>query len=270
MTDRPRDDRLFVWPSWQKIFALALVGLVAGFLSGMFGVGGGIVIIPGLTMALGYDPRLASGTSLAAIIPLAAVGVASYATSDSVSWLGALLLALGGLVGTQLGAWLLTRVSARGLQMGFSIFMVVSAFMLFVNVPSRDAVIHIDPVIGAVLVLIGFGTGILSGLMGIGGGIIVVPALMLIVGASDLVAKGTSLLMMIPAAIGGTIPNYRRGNVDLAAALIVSATACTTTVLGTSVAQMVTPMVANICFALLIVVMAVRMMIKALRTPKAR
>ena len=64
-------------------------------------------------------------------------------------------------------------------------------------------------------------TGTLAGLLGVGGGIIVVPALMLLFGASDLIAKGTSLLMMIPTAISGTVGNVRRHNVDLFAAALI-------------------------------------------------
>lgn len=253
----------FSLPAGKEALLLILLGLAAGFLSGMFGVGGGLIIVPGLIAVLHFNPKLATGTSLAAIIPLASVGVLSYASEGSVSWLGAALLAAGGLVGTQLGSLLLKRVTPEKLQTGFAWLMLVSAVMLFVTVPSRDAVIEIGWGIGAALVAIGFFTGILAGLLGIGGGMIVVPALMLILGASDLVARGTSLLMMIPAAIGGTIPNYLRGNVDLGAALVISVSAASTTVVGSRVAHVVSPHIANICFAVLVVVVAVRMMYRA-------
>lgn len=253
----------FSLPAGREALLLVLLGLGSGFLSGMFGVGGGIVIVPGLIAILGFNPKLASGTSLAAIIPLASVGVISYAVVGSVSWVGAGLLAAGGLIGTQLGSFLLKWVSSRKLQAGFAWVMIASAVMLFVTVPSRDAVIEITWTVGAALVIIGFCAGLLAGLLGVGGGMIVVPALMLILGASDLVARGTSLLMMIPAAIGGTVPNYLRGNVDLGAALIISMAASTTTVLGSRVAHLVSPAIANICFAVLIVVVAFRMIYTA-------
>ncbi len=102
-------------------------------------------------------------------------------------------------------------------------------------------------------------TGILAGLLGVGGGIIVVPALMLVFGTSDLVAKGTSLLMMIPTAVSGTIGNVRRGNVDLVAAAIIGLAACTTTALGAWIAVQVDPLVANILFALFLTVIAGQM-----------
>lgn len=263
--ERKPSGRGFSLPAGREAVLLIALGLGSGFLSGMFGVGGGIIIVPGLIGILGFNPKLATGTSLAAIIPLASIGVVSYATHGSVSWLGAALLAAGGIAGTQVGSYLLKWVSAQKLQVAFAWLMILSSVLLFVTVPSRDAVISIDWRVGTALVVIGFCTGILAGLLGIGGGMIVVPALMLLLGASDLVARGTSLLMMIPAAIGGTVPNYLRGNVDLGAAVVISLAASTTTVLGTRVAHWVSPEVANICFGALIVVVAVRMMYRAYR-----
>ena len=112
-------------------------------------------------------------------------------------------------------------------------------------------------------------TGILAGLLGVGGGIIVVPALMLVFGTSDLVAKGTSLLMMIPTAVSGTIGNVRRGNVDLVAAALIGLAACTTTALGAWIAVQVDPLVANILFALFLTVIAGQMALRAVRGRRA-
>ena len=93
-------------------------------------------------------------------------------------------------------------------------------------------------------------TGTVAGLIGVGGGIVVVPALMLLFGTSDLIAKGTSLLMMIPTAISGTIGNLRRGNVDLPAAALIGVAACTTTALGAWIATLVDPFWGNVLFAI--------------------
>ena len=94
------------------------VGLLAGLMSGLFGVGGGTVIVPLLVLILGFDQRLAAGTSLAAIVPTATVGVISYAVHDSVAWIPALILAVGAVGGAQLGTWLLPRVAADGAPLG--------------------------------------------------------------------------------------------------------------------------------------------------------
>ncbi|RBY82274.1 sulfite exporter TauE/SafE family protein, partial [Blastococcus sp. TF02A-30] len=118
---------------------------------------------------------------------------------------------------------------------------------------------------GAGLAALGLVTGVLAGLLGVGGGIIVVPALLLLFGTSDLEAKGTSLLMMIPTAISGTIGNLRRRNVDLVAAALVGGAACTTTALGAWLATLVDPFVGNVLFAAFLVFIAVQMALRAIR-----
>lgn len=246
------------------------VGLAAGLLSGLFGVGGGTVIVPMLVLLLRFDQRLAAGTSLAAIVPTAAVGVVSYAVHGSVAWIPALILAAGAVVGAQIGTWLLARIPQNALRWGFVAFLAVVIVMLFVVVPSRDAelVLTLGSIIG--VVALGLFTGIMAGLLGVGGGVIVVPALMFLFGTSDLIAKGTSLLMMIPTAVSGTVGNLRRGNVDLLAAGLVGVAACTTTAVGAWLATLMSPLVANILFAVFLAFIAVQMAVKAIRARRAR
>lgn len=245
------------------------IGLLAGLLSGLFGVGGGTVIVPFLVLLLAFDQRLAAGTSLAAIVPTATVGVISYALHDSVAWIPALLLAGGAVVGAQIGTWLLPRLSLTVLRWAFVGFLVAVIVSLFLVIPSREAELVLTWLSGAGLIVLGVVTGILSGLIGVGGGIVVVPALMVLFGTSDLVAKGTSLLMMIPTALSGTVGNLRRGNVDLAAAAVVGVAACTTTALGAWVATLVDPFVANLLFAAYLVVIAGQLALRAIRGRRA-
>ncbi|WP_308195165.1 sulfite exporter TauE/SafE family protein [Microbacterium aurantiacum] len=244
------------------------VGLLAGLMSGLFGVGGGTVIVPLLVLVLGFDQRLAAGTSLGAIVPTASVGVISYALNDSVAWIPALILAAGGFIGAQVGTALLAKLSQTVLRWGFVAFLGVVIVMLFIVIPSRDAVLELTWWTGLGLIALGLVTGVLAGLLGVGGGIIVVPALIFLFGTSDLVAKGTSLLMMIPTAISGTIGNIRRHNIDLVAAGIVGLAAITTTALGAWIAVRVDPQVGNILFAAFLVFIAVQMAMKAIRGRK--
>lgn len=242
-----------------------LIGLVAGLLSGLFGVGGGTVIVPLLVLLLRFDQRRAAGTSLAAIVPTASVGVISYALSGSVAWIAALILAAGAVVGAQIGSRMLPRISQTALRWGFVVFLVVVIVSLFLVIPSREAAFELTWLTGSGLVLTGLITGVIAGLIGVGGGVVVVPVLMLVFGTSDLVAKGTSLLMMIPTAVSGTIGNLRHRNVDLLAAAIIGVSACTMTALGAWLATLIDPLTGNILFAAYLVVIAVQMAIKAIR-----
>ncbi len=249
------------------LIALA-IGLIAGLMSGLFGVGGGTVIVPLLVLLLGFDQRLAAGTSLAAIVPTATVGVISYGIHDSVAWIPALILALGAVIGAQIGTWLLPRMPITALRWGFVGFLAVVIVSLFVVIPSRDAGLPITVLSVIGLIVLGVVTGTLAGLLGVGGGVIVVPALLLLFGTSDLIAKGTSLLMMIPTAISGTVGNVRRKNVDLVAAALIGVAACTTTALGAWLATIVDPFVGNVLFAAFLTVIAVQMAIRAIRGRK--
>ena len=251
------------------VMSCIAVGLAAGLLSGLFGVGGGTVIVPMLVLLLGFDQKLASGTSLAAIVPTATVGVISYAIHGSVDVVVALILAAGSVVGAQIGSWLLARLSQNAIRWGFVAFLIVVIVMLFVVVPSRDAEFEFTVLSVIGLIIVGLLTGTMAGLIGVGGGVIVVPVLMFVFGTSDLMAKGTSLLMMIPTAISGTIGNLKRGNVDLLAAALIGGAACTTTALGAWFATLLDPAAANILFAVFLAFIAVQMALLALRSRRA-
>jgi uncharacterized membrane protein YfcA len=146
--------------------------------------------------------------------------------------------------------------------------MVVVIVSLFVVVPSRGETVDYTPLSIAGLIAVGVVVGILAGILGIGGGVIVVPVLILVFGASDLVAKGTSLLMMVPTAISGTLGNARRSNVNLRAAAVIGLAACVTVTLGALVAGMVSPLAGNILFAAFLSVVIAQLVLKAVSSKK--
>ncbi|MDJ1372151.1 sulfite exporter TauE/SafE family protein [Gulosibacter molinativorax] len=249
---------------------LIITGLVVGIASGLFGVGGGILIVPVLVYLLRYDAKIASGTSLLAIVLPSVVGVTSYALQGNVDVLLAALLAVGSIVGAPIGSWLLTKVNRRVLQWIFIGFLIIVIVSLFLVIPSRDAIVHINVWTGVLLVLVGLFTGVASGLLGIGGGVIVVPVLVLLFGASDLVAKGSSLLMIIATGISGTVANVRNKNVDLPGALAIGLGAAVVTPLGVWLAGALSPQAANITFACFLVLVIARMAVDAWPRKKGR
>ncbi|WP_167138665.1 sulfite exporter TauE/SafE family protein [Diaminobutyricimonas sp. TR449] len=248
------------------LLTLAVIGLIAGFFSGLFGVGGGILIVPLLTLALGFGQRLASGTSLTAILPTAVAGSVGYLLQGQVNWGVALCLAVGAIGGSLLGSWLLQRIPQGVLRWMFIAFQVAMAVRLFFLVPERDADLALDAPTAVALVGLGVVTGILSGLLGVGGGVIVVPALMVFFGMGDLGAKGTSLIMMIPTSITGTIANVRRGNTDVRTALTIGAFAIPASFGGVALAVWLPPLLGSILFGLLLLFTAVQLAVRALRS----
>jgi len=111
---------------------LAGIGLGAGVLSGLFGVGGGIVMVPAMVLLAGLTQQRASATSLASIVPIAAVGAFVFGRAESIDLAAAGALVVGSLVGVQLGTRMMARLGDDRLRIGFAIFMVVVAIsMLF-------------------------------------------------------------------------------------------------------------------------------------------
>lgn len=251
--------------SFRSAATCVAIGLLAGVLSGLFGVGGGAVVVPLLSLTLGYGQRFSAGTSLAAIIPTAAVGVLSYASHEAVAWIPALILAAGAVVGAQIGTWLSPRLRQTALSWSFVVFLLLVTASLFLAVPSRDAELALTVGSGFALAGVGVFSGILSGLLGVGGGIIVVPAMMLLLGTSDLIARGTSLMMMIPTALSGTIGNLHRHNVDLRAAAYVGVAACTMTAAGAWIATLISPFTGSVLLAAFLVFIAVQVAVRTLR-----
>jgi hypothetical protein len=110
--------------------AAAGVGFVGGIASGLLGVGGGIVFVPGLVLAAGLAQRRAHATSLAAILPVGVVGATVYATGGKVHYGYAALLAAGSVIGAPLGVRALARIPDRSLRLVFVAVLVVSAVRL--------------------------------------------------------------------------------------------------------------------------------------------
>lgn len=111
---------------------LVIIGVGAGLLSGLFGIGGGLLIVPALMLVVRMTPQKAIGTSLAALLlPVGALGVWEYYRSGQVDVRVALLLALGLFVGAWLGAQLALKLPARDLQRLFAVFLVVVAGRLW-------------------------------------------------------------------------------------------------------------------------------------------
>jgi uncharacterized protein len=113
-----------------RLFA---IGIAGGTLSGLLGVGGGIVMVPLLVLWAGYAQRDAHAMSLGAIIPISLASVVTYGVAGQVRPLDALLLALGSIVGARFGAGALTRIDERPLKLVFGLFLGAVAILMLVR-----------------------------------------------------------------------------------------------------------------------------------------
>lgn len=117
----------------MTIALLAVVGLAAGVLSGLFGIGGGVIIVPALVVFLGFTAQQAAGTSLGALLlPVGLLGVLEYWRAGEVELVNALVLALGLLFGAFLGARLGLSLPTEVVQRAFGVLLLVFGLRLVI------------------------------------------------------------------------------------------------------------------------------------------
>jgi len=246
-------------PASSRVVRVVLVGLLAGFLSGLFGVGGGILIVPSLVLLLGFSQRLAHGTSLAAVLPIAIASLTTYAFEDKVDWKVGALLAVGAVVGAVVGTQLLRRLPHDTLAIAFAVLLVATAVRLLVDHSDAGGRGALHPVTVLTLIGVGLITGVLAGLLGVGGGIFVVPAMVVGYGIPAAVAKGTSLAMIVPTSIMGTWRNRKNHNVDLRVAVTLGLAGVVSAFFGGKISVGMSEQTSNVLFALLLLFVATRM-----------
>jgi hypothetical protein len=253
-TDRPVAAR-------REMLQALVVGLLAGLLSGLFGVGGGILIVPGLVFVARMGQRLAHGTSLAAIVPIAASAVVGYLLDDEVDGAAALCVAAGAMAGALAGTKALHVLPQRALRLGFAAVLLATAIRLFVHDPDPIARGDLDAGMVAGFVLLGLASGTLSGLLGVGGGIIMIPVLVLGFDIPAATAKGTSLLVIIPTSLVGTWRNVRNGNARLDLAVPIGVAGIVTAFVGARLSVLMSDTVSAVLFGLLLVFSATRLLL---------
>jgi uncharacterized protein len=201
-----------------------VVGLVAGVLSGLFGVGGGIVMTPGIQVVVGAEPIVALATPLPAILPTALTGAFTYRQAGEIDVRAAAWMVGPGVIGAIFGAALTDVVDTH-------LLLVVTALLLAGQAVSilRGARQRAAPRPGAesggtpsMFVGIGLLAGFVSGLLGIGGGLVIVPMLVNLAGMPLKRALGTSLLTIVVLVIPGTIVHAALGHIDWAVFLVVT------------------------------------------------
>ena len=117
----------------RTVGGAAALGLLAGILSGLLGVGGGLILVPGMVLALRMRQHVAHATSLAAIIPTAVAGALAFGKASSLDWKVGLVLAAGSIPGARAGATLMRRVSPDRLRTGFGVFVIAVGIVLLVT-----------------------------------------------------------------------------------------------------------------------------------------
>jgi len=208
-----------------NIFLILGMGGGVGFLSGLFGVGGGFLMTP-LLIFIGIPPAVAVGTEANQIVASSISGVLAHWKRGNVDFKMGFMLLIGGVIGSTLGVWLFTYLKTLGqvdlvIQLSYVVFLgVIGSLMLVESIkamrmsksgpPKRKThnILHALPFkmrfrhsklyVSAILpIAIGFVVGVLSAIMGVGGGFVMVPAMIYLLGMPTAVVVGTSLFQII-------------------------------------------------------------------------
>jgi uncharacterized membrane protein YfcA len=250
-----------------SVLPLIACGFGAGILSGLLGVGGGVVMVPLLVLVAHQSQHHAHATSLAAVVLIGAAGALTFGVDGEVDIGLAALLAAGSLVGAPLGARVMARTAEGNLKTALGAFLVVAAgLMLSTSGGSGSDVVSVTVPIAVGIVAFGVVVGVLSAMFGIGGGIAMVPFMVLVLGEGQHLAEGTSLLVMIPTAIAGVIAHRKRGYVSFKLAGWLAIGGIVGTVLGARLALEIDGDRLRMYFAVFLAVMGLRLVIRGRRT----
>ena len=211
------------------------IGLASGVLAGLFGVGGGILMTPGIQVLLGAPAIVALATPLPVIFPTALAGALAYRRAGEIDARAVAWLVGPGLVGAALGAWLTEEVDT-------TLLLLVTALLLgwqAVGILRGSRAPRADeprPATAPILGGIGAVAGFASGLLGIGGGLVMVPLLAGWLGMPLKRALGTSLLAIVALVVPGAIVHAALGHIDLGLGLALAVGAVPGARLGAALA----------------------------------
>lgn len=206
--------------TWFHAALGIVVGFVAGVMSGLFGVGGGIITTPAIQVLLGGAPYIAVATPLPVILPTAIVGGLTYRRAGEVSMRAAGWAIGPGALGAAGGAALTKVVNPHWLLLVTAVLIAWQAVRVV-----RGGSYEIRPrgtTPGIHYAILGLFAGFVSGLLGVGGGIVMVPVLTTMLGMPLKRALGTSLVIIAALVIPGTLVHWALGHIDWAIFLVLT------------------------------------------------
>ncbi len=244
------------------IFGLLLSGLI-GLSLGLIGGGGSIITVPVLVYVLGVEAHEAVGMSLAVVGATSLVGSVLHYRRGMVRLKTGLIFGAAGIVGALLGSPLTRLLSTSALMMTFATLMLVIA-VLMLRRKSNDVEVESDEQVLSVwkALLAGFGVGILTGFLGVGGGFLIVPALVMFGGLGIKEAIGTSLFVIFLNCVAGFVGHASQNNFDWSLTALITVLAVAGTILGTLLSHRVTANKLQKGFAMFVLAVAVFLMAK--------
>ncbi|MEJ2678180.1 MAG: sulfite exporter TauE/SafE family protein [Gemmatimonadota bacterium] len=267
------------------IASLLAAGVAAGFTAGLVGVGGGVIIVPllyffyahpawsGAHVAPSLQAVVSHATSLLVIVPTTVTGMVAYQRARLVAWRAALPLAAGAVVAAVAGAELAPHLPAELLKVLFAGVLLYSAFRLVLR-RTRAGQAH-ERVALPFLLVSGLGIGLVSSLLGVGGGIVAIPVLIHLVGLEIRKVAATSIAIIVFTALAGVVtymvagvpagtvmPPGSVGYVDVAAAVPILIASALAAPMGAKVNQGLDTRALRTLFAVLFMALALYLIVR--------
>ena len=280
-----------------SVFILIILGLAVGFLSGMFGVGGGFLMTP-LLILMGIPPAVAVASEANHILAASVSGFLAHMRRKNFDFLMGIILLTGGVAGSIIGVFLLKYLLSIGYEKIFIsisyvlILIVVGFYMLKESISSlknisdgkikklhdhawfhglpfklkfRKSHLYISVLPP---IIIGFIAGILSSVMGVGGGFVLIPAMIYILGMPTQIVVGTSLMQIIFVTLVSTIMHsYINQTVDVVLSSLLLLGAVIGAQIGTRVMIRLKGEQIRFLFAIIIILVAIVLLLELLVTP---
>lgn len=242
-----------------------ITGAGGGLLSGVLGGGGGAVMIPLMTGVMKMRQHAAHGTSLVIITFSAFAGAITYSLQERVDFRLVAILIAGSALGAFAGARASTLLPGLRLRQLLGLFLVLVALRLLL-IESVEPVFSVggvrEALIGGAIGMVG---GLASGALGVGGGSIFVPALVLLLGVGQHQAQGISIWVIVFSSAVGAFVHYRQGTVDIAAAKWIIPVAMPAGIVGSLVATLLDARQLQLLFAVILVCLGLQMVLTATR-----
>ncbi|MCQ4347799.1 sulfite exporter TauE/SafE family protein [Pseudomonas stutzeri] len=203
-----------------QLFLDLALGLLLGALGGLFGIGGGLLAIPALSLLSGLEQQQAQGTALVMVVPNVLLALWRYHQRNRIDWRHALLLGLSSFCLAWFGAALAVGLDAAAMRRGFVGFLLVLALWNLLQVLLRPAAGGAE--VGRSwpwLAVLGGGAGLVGGLFGVGGAVVATPVLTLVFGLGQVVAQGLSLALAAPSTVVALVTYGVHGQVDWSSGL---------------------------------------------------
>ncbi|MEK7867122.1 MAG: sulfite exporter TauE/SafE family protein [Planctomycetota bacterium] len=261
------------------------LGFAVGAFGTMIGAGGGFLIVPFLLLVYGMRPEQAAGTSLAVVLLNALTGTGAYVTQKRIDYRAGLAFGIASLPGAFVGSYLSSRIPMGPFQVGFGVLLLGVAALVVFGYPRVDRLARVreatreegawivprkvTDALGetfeyryneSIGVQVSFFVGILSSVLGIGGGVIHVPALTFLLGFPPHIATATSHFVLSITAAAGLSSHFTQGHVDMGLSILMGSGAVCGAPVGARLARRMHGRLIMRLLAIGIVALAVRLL----------